>query len=67
MKKTDTSSRLQQNKDKLYQGPNEAHKNTLKEGILQEIMENFMEMLLDKVNKVTRQEALKKFHDKKII
>jgi hypothetical protein len=26
-----------------------------------------MEMLLDKVNKVTRQEALKKFHDKKII
>jgi hypothetical protein len=27
--------------------PNEAHMNTLKEEILQEITENFMEMLLD--------------------
>jgi hypothetical protein len=30
--------------------PNEAHKNILKEEILKEITENFMEMLLDKVN-----------------
>jgi hypothetical protein len=30
--------------------PNEAHKNTLKEEILQVITENFMEMLLDMVN-----------------
>jgi hypothetical protein len=43
--------------------PNEAHKNTLKE-ILQEITENFMEMLLDKVNQ-NIQKALKKFQDNK--
>jgi hypothetical protein len=30
--------------------PNEAHKSTLKEEILQVINENFIEMLLDKVN-----------------
>jgi hypothetical protein len=30
--------------------PNEGHKNTLKEEILQVITENFMEMLLDMVN-----------------
>jgi uncharacterized protein Yka (UPF0111/DUF47 family) len=36
--------------------------NTLKEEILQEITENFMEMLLDKVNQNV-QEALKKFQD----
>jgi hypothetical protein len=44
--------------------PNEAHKNTLKEEILQEITENIMEMLLDKVNQ-NIQEALKKFQDNK--
>jgi hypothetical protein len=44
--------------------PNKAHKNTLKEGLLQEITENFMEMLLDKVNQNT-QKALKKFQDNK--
>jgi hypothetical protein len=44
--------------------PNEAHKNTLKEEILQEITENFMEMLLDKVNQ-NIQEALKKFQENK--
>jgi gas vesicle protein len=43
---------------------NEAHKNTLKEEILHEITENFMEMLLDKV-KQNVQEALKKFQDNK--
>jgi hypothetical protein len=40
--------------------PNKVHKNTLKEEILQEITENFMEMLLDKVNQ-NIQKALKKF------
>jgi hypothetical protein len=44
--------------------PNEAHKNTLKEEILQVINENFIEMLLDMVNK-NIQEALKKFQDNK--
>jgi hypothetical protein len=45
--------------------PNDAHKNSLKEEILQSITENFMEMLLDKVNQNV-QEALKKFRDTKI-
>jgi uncharacterized protein Yka (UPF0111/DUF47 family) len=40
--------------------PNEAYKNTLKE----EITENFMEMLQDKVNQ-NMQEAFKKFQDNK--
>jgi hypothetical protein len=44
--------------------PNNAHKNILKEGILQVITENFMEMLLDMVNQNV-QEALKKFQDTK--
>jgi hypothetical protein len=43
---------------------NEAHKNTLKEEILQVINENFIEMLLDMVNQ-NIQEALKKFQDNK--
>jgi hypothetical protein len=40
------------NKTKInnMKGPNEAHKNTLKEEILQVITENFMEMLLDMVS-----------------
>jgi hypothetical protein len=40
--------------------PNEPHKNTLKEKILQVINENFIEMILDMVNQKV-QEALKKF------
>jgi hypothetical protein len=40
--------------------PNKAHKNTLKEEILQVINENCIEMLLDMVNQNV-QEALKKF------
>jgi hypothetical protein len=44
--------------------PNEAHKNTLKEEILQVIKENFIEMILDMVNQNV-QETLKKFHDNK--
>jgi hypothetical protein len=44
--------------------PNEAHKITLKEEILQEITDNFMDMLLDQVNQ-NIQEALEKFQDNK--
>jgi hypothetical protein len=44
--------------------PSDAHKNTLKEEILQVITENFMEMILDKVNQNV-QGALKKFQDTK--
>jgi hypothetical protein len=44
--------------------PNEAHKNTLKEEILQVINENFIEMILYMVNQNV-QEMLKKFQDNK--
>jgi hypothetical protein len=44
--------------------PNEAHKNILKEEILQVINENFIDMLLDMVNQ-NIQETLKKFQDNK--
>jgi ketol-acid reductoisomerase len=44
--------------------PNEAHKNILKEEILQIINGNFIEMILDRVNKNV-QETLKKFQDNK--
>jgi hypothetical protein len=44
--------------------PNEAHKNSLKEEILQVINENFIEMLLNMVNQNV-QEALKKFQEDK--
>jgi molecular chaperone DnaK (HSP70) len=44
--------------------PNEAHKNTLKEEILQVINENFIEIILDMV-KQNIQETLKKFQDNK--
>jgi hypothetical protein len=44
--------------------PNEDHKNTLKEEILQVITENFIEMFLDMVNQNV-QEALKKFQEDK--
>jgi hypothetical protein len=43
---------------------NEAHKNNLKEEILQVINENFKDMLLDMVNQ-TVQEAIKKFQEDK--
>jgi hypothetical protein len=42
--------------------PNEAHKNSLKEEILQVINENFIEMLLDMVNQ-NIQETLKEFQE----
>jgi hypothetical protein len=44
--------------------PNEAHKNNLREEILQVINENFIEMILDMVNQNV-QETLKKFQDNK--
>jgi hypothetical protein len=44
--------------------PNGAHKNTLKQEILQIITENFMDMLLDMVNQ-TVQESHKKFQNNK--
>jgi hypothetical protein len=57
---------LESNKTKINntKEPNDAHKNNLKEEILQVITENFMEMLLDMVNQ-NMQEALKKFQDTK--
>jgi hypothetical protein len=44
--------------------PNEAHKNNLKEDILQVFNENFIEMILDMVNQNV-QETLKKFQGNK--
>jgi hypothetical protein len=44
--------------------PNEAHKNNLKEEILQVINENFIEIILDMVNQNV-QETLKKLQDNK--
>jgi hypothetical protein len=44
--------------------PSDAHKNILKEEILQEITENFMEKILDMVNQNV-QDELKKFQDTK--
>jgi hypothetical protein len=44
--------------------PNEAHKNNLKEEILQVVNENFIEMIWDMVNQNV-QEALMKFQDNK--
>jgi hypothetical protein len=45
--------------------PNETHKNSLKEEILQVINENFIERILDMVNQNV-QGTLKKFQDNKI-
>jgi uncharacterized phage infection (PIP) family protein YhgE len=44
--------------------PNEAHKNNLKEDILQVLNENFIEMILDMVNQDV-QETLKKYQGNK--
>jgi hypothetical protein len=41
---------------------NEAHKNNIKEDILQVLNENFIEIILDMVNQNV-QETLKKFQD----
>jgi hypothetical protein len=58
------SSRLQQNKDKLYQGTQWSPQENLKEEILQVNNENFIQMLLDMVNQ-NIQEAFKKFQENK--
>jgi hypothetical protein len=51
MKKTDTQTQTPKKKNINYaKEPNEEHKNTLKEEIVQIINENFIEMLLDMVN-----------------
>jgi hypothetical protein len=59
---TDFQTATKQNKDPKE--PNKAHKNNLKEEILQDNTEYFREMLLDKVNQNV-QEELKKFQDNK--
>jgi hypothetical protein len=64
MKKTDTQFQTPMKQTNDAKDPNNTHKNTLKEEILQVITENFMEMLLDMVNQNV-QEALKKFQDNK--
>jgi predicted house-cleaning noncanonical NTP pyrophosphatase (MazG superfamily) len=64
MKKIDTQFQTPTKKINNDKEPNEAHKNKLKEEILQVINENCMEMLLDMVNQ-NIQEALKKFQDTK--
>jgi hypothetical protein len=46
MKKTDTQTQTDKTKINYTKEPNETHKNTLKEEILQVINENFMEILL---------------------
>jgi hypothetical protein len=62
------------NKTKINyaKGPNEGHKNNLKEEILQVINENFIEMILDMLNrrhsrnsKTTKIENLRKHKNKK--
>jgi hypothetical protein len=52
------------NKTKKHKDTNKAHKNILREEILQVINENFIEMLLDMVNQNV-QETLKKFQEDK--
>jgi hypothetical protein len=44
--------------------PNEAHKNNLKKDILRVLNENFIEMILDRVNQNV-EETLNKFQDNK--
>jgi HEPN domain-containing protein len=60
MKKVNTQFQIPTNKDKYPKEHNEAHKNILTE----EITENFIEILIYKVNQNV-QEALKKFQDNK--
>jgi hypothetical protein len=60
MKKTMPRSTLQQMKINYSKEPNEAHKNTLKEEILQVINENFIEVILV-IIKQNVQDTPKKF------
>jgi hypothetical protein len=63
MKKTVTQFQTPTTKINYAKKPNKAQKNNLKEEILQVITENFMEMLLDKINQNVP-EALKKIKNK---
>jgi uncharacterized protein YecA (UPF0149 family) len=64
VKKTDAQIQTPKTKINYAKEPNEAHKNTLKEEILQIISENFIEIILDMANQHV-QETLKKFLDNK--
>jgi uncharacterized protein YukE len=65
MKKTDAQIQTpKKTKINYAKEPNEAHKNNLKEEILQVINENFIELILDMVNQNV-QETLKKFQGNK--
>jgi molecular chaperone DnaK (HSP70) len=63
MKKMDTQIQTPTKQINYAKEPNEAHKNMLKEEILQVINENFIEMLLDMVNQNV-QEAHQKYKNK---
>jgi methionyl-tRNA synthetase len=64
MKKMDTQMQTPTKQRNYTKEPNEAHKNNVKEEILQVIHENFIEMILDMVNQKV-QGTLKKFQDNK--
>jgi uncharacterized protein YecA (UPF0149 family) len=62
--KVDTQFNSNKKKINEAKDPNDAHKNNLKEEILHEITENFIEILLGMVNQ-NAQEELKKFQEDK--
>jgi ABC-type transporter Mla subunit MlaD len=64
MKKMDPPADCNKRKINDTKEPSDAHKNILKEEILQVITENFIELILDVVNQ-NIQDALKKFQDTK--
>jgi hypothetical protein len=64
MKKMDSQIQTPTTKINSTKEPNKAHKNTMKEEILQVSNKNFIDMLLDIVNHNV-QEALKKFQNNK--
>jgi hypothetical protein len=64
MKKTEAQIQTPTKQRNYDKEPNEAHKNNLKEEILQVINENFIEMILDMVNQNV-QKTLKKYQDNK--
>jgi hypothetical protein len=64
LKKTDTQIQIPAKQRNYIKDLNKAHKNYLKEEIMQVINENFTEMILDMVNQNV-QETLKKFQNNK--
>jgi hypothetical protein len=64
MKKTDTQIQTPTKEDKLHQRTQGSPQYNLKEDILQVLNENFIEMILDRVNQNVQQK-LKKFQDNK--